>query len=60
MCCNGQNASSRKRNDAWKIKRQASNKQKTRTAASAAWWLFGTAIVSALCSAVAGAIAVAG
>jgi ribulose 1,5-bisphosphate carboxylase large subunit-like protein len=44
------------------VKRQAQQQaEETRkAAASAAWWLFGTAIVSALCSAVAGAIAVAG
>jgi nucleoid DNA-binding protein len=44
------------------VKQQAQQQaEETRkAAASAAWWLFGTAVVSALCSAVAGAIAVAG
>ena len=44
------------------VKRQAQQQaEETRkAAASAAWWLFATAVVSALCSAVAGAIAVAG
>lgn len=44
------------------VKRQAQQQaEETRkAAASAAWWLFATAVVSALCSAVAGAIAVFG
>lgn len=44
------------------VKRQTQRQaEETRKAAeSAAWWLFGTALVSAIASAIAGAIAVAG
>lgn len=44
------------------VKRQAQQQaEETRkAAATAAWWLFATALVSGLCSAIAGAIAVAG
>jgi hypothetical protein len=42
----------------YQAQRQAEETRKA--AASAAWWLFGTASVSAIASAVAGALAVAG
>lgn len=41
-----------------KLEAQRQAEETRKAAASAAWWLFGTAIVSAFCSAIAGAIAV--
>jgi nucleoid DNA-binding protein len=48
-----------RRLEAVKEEAQRQAEETRKAAASAAWWLFGTALVSAICAAVAGAVAVA-